>query len=167
MRTLALPFLLVVAAIAVPAAEDTWAPLRFLEGNWIGDGGGVPGQGTGAFSFRFDLQGTVLVRRSHAQYPPTKDRPAYRHDDLMVIFQEAGLRAVFFDNEGHVIRYAVSPQGDGVEFLSEPATGAPRFRFTYTKQGRDAVLMRFEIAPPGQPETFKTYVEGRARRTQD
>lgn len=59
--------------------------LQFLAGS----GTGEPGQGVGEFSFSFDLQDKVLVRKSFAEYPATKEKPAYRHDDMMIIYKDA------------------------------------------------------------------------------
>ena len=147
----------------------TWAPLSFLLGEWIGEGGGGPGQGTGGFSFTFDLQKTIVVRKNHAEYPATKDRPAYSHSDLMIIYPQPGggrLRGMYFDNEGHVIDYAVeSSEGRStVQFRSEASSANPGFRLTYKKTGADTLALKFEIAPPGKPEGFATYIEATARR---
>ena len=89
-----------------------WGPAQFLVGNWAGEGGGQPGQGSGAFSFSPDLQGKVLVRKSFAEYPPANGRPASRHDDLTIVYRDEtthALRATYFDNEEHVIQYTVKP----------------------------------------------------------
>ena len=160
----------ILAAIAIAAPDDAaWEPLAFLIGNWTGEGTGAPGEGTGGFSFRYDLQGKVLVRKNHADYPKTKDRPAYSHEDLMVIYKEspaAPFRADYFDNEGHVIHYAISitPDHSSVEFVSDPAAAAPRFRFTYQRTGQGTLGIKFEIAPPGKPEAFAPYIDAKARR---
>src|SRR5438552_17948620 len=61
-----------------------WDSWQFLLGEWIGEGGGAPGQGEGSFNFSLDLQKQVLVRKNHSDYPATKERQAYSHDDLMV-----------------------------------------------------------------------------------
>jgi hypothetical protein len=152
-------------AAAAVAAPDTWAPVRSLVGEWRGEGSARPGEGRGTFSFRFDLGGSVLVRRDHAEYPAAGGRPAVVHDGLMVVYpQGSALAAVYFDNEGHVIRYDVSPAAPGVVFLSEPVAGAPRYRLTYEPVARDEVMVTFEVAPPGEPPAFKTYVAGRSRR---
>jgi len=76
------------------------------------------------------------------------------------------LRAIFFDGEGHVIRYAVTVASDGnsIEFLSEAAPGGTRCRMTYNRAGADSVTEKFEIAPPGKPNDFATYVEFNAKR---
>src|SRR5205085_11953778 len=100
-------------ARALPAA---WSDFDPLAGAWVADSSG-PGTPTGGFEFVPDLQGRVLVRRNFAEYPKTKDRPATRHEDLMVIFhQGAGTRADYYDNEGHVIRYAVTVEKGLVTF---------------------------------------------------
>lgn len=143
--------------------------LNFLLGDWVAEGGGGPGQGTGGFSFAPDLQGTILIRKNYAEYPGTKDKAAYRHDDLMVVYKDPNskqLRATFLDNEGHVINYGVhsGPAGDTIEFLSDAATSSPRYRLTYQTTGADTLKLRFEIAPAATPDLFKTYIEASARR---
>lgn len=110
-----------------------------------------------------------MVRKSYAEYPATKDKPAYRHDDVMVVYADGPsnqLRAIFFDNEGHIINYSIRVTDDGssIEFLSEVQGQSSRFRFTYQKAGADAVKFKFEIAPPGKPNSFQNYIEGAAHR---
>jgi hypothetical protein len=150
--------------------EDPWEPYRYLVGDWVGEGGGRPGQGTGRFSFRWDLQEHVLVRRNIAELPAAQGRPAAVHEDLMVIHPgEAGaMKAVYFDSEGHVIRYTVEVVKDRgtLVFMSDPSAMTPRFRLTYTKGRGDEVLIKFELAPPGKPDGFRTYLEGKARRVE-
>ncbi len=167
---LILVFTLLIGSLAASqASKNDLGPLEFLSGNWVADGGGAPGQGTGGFSFAPDLQGAVLVRKSYAEYPATKDKPAYRHDDLMVIYKEPAanrLRAVFFDNEGHTIYYSIRAEdgANSIEFLSELQPSAPRYRLTYYKAGADTLKLKFEIAPAGKPEAFRTYIEATAHR---
>ena len=151
------------------AADDPWKPYEFLVGQWTGDGGGEPGKGSGEFSFAWDLQKKVLVRRNRADFPAAAGRPAVSHEDLMVIYrrEDGGPgKAIYFDSEGHVINYAASISDDKrtLTFLSEAAATVPRFRLTYTKEKEDTVHIKFEIAPPGKPDDFKTYLEGGAHR---
>src|SRR5579884_2868114 len=130
-------FLLALLAGVAAHAED-WGPLQFLVGHWTGEGSGSPGVGSGAFSFTPDLQGHVLVRRSFAEYPAKDGRPATRHDDLMIVYREAEsprLHAVFFDSEGHVIRYGVTPVEHGAQFVSDGGAFQMRFRLTYIADG--------------------------------
>ena len=167
MRHAALTVLLAAAPLwsqPAPPAADAFAPVRFLAGEWSGEGDGKPGAATGSASFRFDLDGKVLVRRSFADYPAANGRPASRHEDLMTVFAEGGqLKAFYVDNEGHVIRYLVAPVPGGAVFTSEPAPG-PRFRLTYLQKSEAVVALRFEIAPPGKPEAFSTYIEASTRK---
>ena len=82
----------------------------------------------------------------------------------MTIFLEGGeLKALYLDNEDHVIRYQVVEVPGGVAFTSDPAPG-PRFRLTYLRRPEALVTVRFEIAPPGKPEAFSTYLEAATRR---
>jgi hypothetical protein len=146
----------------------SWSKFDFLIGTWDAAGTGSPGAGTGVFSFNFDLQHRVLLRRSHTEYPADPTRPTFAHDDLMVIYADDQqlFRADYYDNEGHVIRYTIEFSADGntCTFVSESLISRPRFRLTYSKTDKHQLLIKFEIAPPGQPNDFKTYVEGTAQR---
>lgn len=146
-------------------AQD-WGPLKFLIGRWGGEGNTADqGSGAGAFSFTPDLQGKILIRRNFAEYPAANGKPAYRHDDLMIVYHDGAthdLRATYFDSEEHLIHYAIKPTANGVEFLSDGAQATPRFRLTYTAAGADKLILKFEIAPPGKD--FAPYIEARAHR---
>src|SRR5271170_3986737 len=132
MRAFVLLLLGVASLLAQQSKTDArWAPLGFLIGEWVGEGGGAPGQGEGGFSFLPDQDGRILIRKNYANYPATKDKPAYSHTDLTIIYQESAeakgdteLRAIYFDNEGHTIHYTVlpAPDGNSVQFLSEAST---------------------------------------------
>jgi hypothetical protein len=172
MRTLLLLTIFVAVtgqATAQQSDESKWNEWRFLLGKWVAEGGGQPGQASaGGFSFDFDLQGKVLIRRNYSEYPATASKPPFRHDDLMLIYQEPnkGTRADYFDNEGHVIHYSVTFSEDKktVTFVSDVISSAPRFRFIYRQVKDDSLSMEFDIAPPGKPDSFSKYVEGTAKR---
>jgi hypothetical protein len=154
---------LLLASAPLPAAD--WGPLEFLVGKWSGAGGGGRGQGSGAFSFTPDLQNTVLVRKSFAEYPPANGKPAFRHDDLMIVYRDPAshdFRAIYFDSEEHTIQYSVKPAAEGVVFESAPNPTAPRYRLTYTRTGAATARFKFEIAPPGKD--FTAYIEASLRR---
>lgn len=163
-------FLLFLAFIAVSSAthaqQPGLSPLQFLLGTWEAE---PSSSGTvGSTTFAPDLQGKVIVRTNHAEYPPAGGRPAIVHDDLMVIYAEPAkpLQADYYDNENHVIRYVISsgPLG-GVIFLSPSVAGTARYRLTYTPVTADRVAGQFEIAPPDKPEAFSTFLRWFMRRT--
>ena len=149
---------------STPLYADDWGPLQFLVGKWTGEGSGSPGQGNGAFSFTPDLQNKILVRKSFAEYPPGNGKPAYRHDDLMIVYRDEShdFRAIYFDSEDHTIQYSVKPTTVGVVFESAPSQSAPRYRMTYTATGTSGARFKFEIAPPGKD--FTTYIEASLHR---
>jgi hypothetical protein len=149
------------------ADEDPWADFRFLIGTWISDN--KPEDGSCRFSLEAELGVKVLVRRNTAELPAAKGRPAGKHEDLVIIYRATGgkqFRASYFDNEGHVIQYAITPLPDknGLVFLSDADPAGPRFRLTYTKGESDKVAVKFEIAPSGKAKEFHTYLEGSVRR---
>ncbi len=167
-----IPFVLLACLYGIMNAgstNDTWTALQSLVGTWEGFGTGSPGAGGGVFSFAVDLQGRIIVRKNHSEYPASEGRPATVHDDLLIAYQDdssRAVRAIFFDNEGHVIHYAVNVSSDKktVTFVSAPEPAAPRFRLSYLMNKGDELTITFEIAPPGKPDSFKTYLEGKARR---
>src|SRR5215468_10338249 len=166
--------LLYIALIgSTPAQAQTdktgnaFDPVRFLVGEWAGEGSSKAGQGQGTFSIKEDLGGAILVRRDHTDYPVANGNPAFSLDVLMVIYAEGGqLRATYFDSEKHAIYYTAKSvvPGTSIQFVSVEAPGAPTFRLTYSKTGDDNMRVKFELAPPGKPDSFSTYAEGEARR---
>jgi len=153
-----------------PAIESS--PLKkyaFLIGDWIGEGNGQPGQGTGYFSIKPDLDGRILVRKNHTEYPATKEKPAFAHDDLMIIYADKPgelSNAIYIDNEDHTIHYTTtfSEDGKNIIFTSTPSAVMPTFRLTYTQLDTATLKLKFEIAPPGHPDTFHLYLEGKVHR---
>ncbi len=140
-----------------------------LIGEWEATGGGQPGQAAGLASFTPELQGKILVRRSYAEYPASKDKPAYRHDDLLIVYGDPGNKskhAIYFDNEGHVINYTVATSADGctISLLSAPEESAPGYRLTYLEKSANQLDGKFEVAAPGKE--FATYLQWSSRRKQ-
>ena len=80
MKLLTRIIIVLLAATAVSAqvssSKTALDDLKFLIGDWEATGGGDPGVGKGGFSFTFDLQSKIIIRRSYAEYPATTDRPA-------------------------------------------------------------------------------------------
>ena len=145
-----------------------WQAWQYLLGEWEGGHEGDPVQGHGIFSFSFDLDENILVRKNRTVFPATAERAGYTHDDLLIIYSEYNgeKRAIYFDNEEHVIQYAVKVTDDNktIALESDPVPSIPQFRFTYIHTGPDTLEARFEMTPPGQPGAFFTYLEGTARR---
>ena len=153
------------ALVASAAPDDPWGVLRALLGDWTGEGGGKPGESTSAsFSFAFDLGDRIVVRKSHSEYAPKPgERQGIVHDDLMVVYPAgAGMKAIYFDNEGHVIEYGVTFATERVVFETDAAAPGPRFKLEYSQRGRDALAIAFFIAPPGG--AYQPYVSGTAHR---
>jgi hypothetical protein len=158
-------------ALAVPqsdpafsATADPWQALAFLEGTWDAraQGGSAGAQSNGQYTFKPELKHHVLVRSSEA-YAACKGPTSFdcEHSDLLYVYQEAEnqpLKAIYFDNEGHVIRYDVStPDSTSAVFLSEASPTAPQFRLVYVL--KDAVMSgKFQMRMPGQAE-WKSYLE--------
>jgi len=155
----------VLLALALAGAPAPFGPSwNALVGEWRGEGKGSPGEGSGVASFRFELEGHVLVRRNVADYPAAGSKPAVHHEDLMVVYPGASpaeARAIYFDNESRVIEYTASWSADGrtLTFVSSASAPGPRFRLVYKVLGPDRISVDFDIAPPGAAE-FKTYVSG-------
>lgn len=146
-----------------PAPEAAaLAPLGFLLGRWEAAGTGTPGTASGTTSFESAADGHALVRHNLAA------TARGRHADVMLIYSEpaGAIRALYADNEGHVIRYTVTvpPGGREVVFASDGEPGAPRFRLTHRLDSDGTLATRFEIAAPGSTE-FTTYLEGVGRRS--
>jgi hypothetical protein len=153
----------------LPKNTTSWSDWSFLLGEWISaDSNGVPGAASkGWFSLTPDLDGKILVRKNHAEYPPSNGRPGIVHDDLMIVYREGDATKAFYDdNEGHVIRYSVSVSADKrkIVFASEKAPGTPQYRLTYENLEADVVKLAFEIAPPDKPDQFTRYVEATVKR---
>lgn len=130
--------------------------LRFLVGSWNATPG--PDGALGRTSFHVEVKGHVMVRDNRADYPAAGGKPAVSHEDLMVIYAEGSgpLKAIYFDNEGHVIRYTASAlDAKSVTFLSDTVAGQPRFRLTYAATAPDRLSGEFASAPPDAPGKFK------------
>jgi hypothetical protein len=60
--------------------------------------------------------------------------------------------------------YAEYPPAAGrAVFSSDPTGGGPRFRLSYKLQADGGLDGEFEIAPPGAPDAFKSYLTWHSR----
>jgi len=133
------------------SAQDAWKPLAFLIGTW--EGRTADGT-TGTYSFQPELHEHILAR--HSINPACKD---CAHSDLLYVYQDLpnqSYKAIYFDNEGHVIHYDVTtPTPTTAVFLS--VQPGPQYRLTY--ELKDSTMHgKFQIKLPAQTE-FKSYLE--------
>jgi hypothetical protein len=163
-------FFLMVGMTALPlysqapatAAPDPWASLAFLQGTWEAKGQGATGAASyGTYTFRKELGGHILARRGETTECKGPADFDCGHGDMLYVFREmpgGPLKAIYFDNEGHVIHYDVTtPTSTSVEFLSEASRPGPQFRLVYELKG-DVMSGRFQMHMPGQAE-WKSYLE--------
>ena len=151
------------AALAAQSAVDPWKSLQFLMGAWEAktQGGSANATSSGTYTFRPELRGHVLARHSGSEVCKGPADYHCEHADLLYVFQDAPgqpYKAIYFDNEGHVIHYEVSvPTESRVIFLSDPSRPGPQFRLTYELEGSN-LSGKFQIRMPGQVE-FTSYLE--------
>jgi hypothetical protein len=161
----------VSALTALNAVQARASPAKFgskwqaLIGEWKGEN--ASGGSSGACGFHLDLADHIMVRTNHAVLAATGGDAAKAHEDLMIIYPEAVEdkgKAVYFDNEGHVIEYDAEWSADGntLTFLSKPSAG-PQFRLIYKKEDATSFSVIFAMAAPGQG-SFKVYTSGKIKR---
>jgi hypothetical protein len=146
-------------------SSNQWEKWNHLIGEWAGKGNGQPGQGDGRFSFQTDLDGKIIVRKNHTVLVSTANSPEKAHDDLLIVYQGNegnSQEAIYFDSEGHTIKYKVSFSDKSIVLTSETSADVPRYRLSYTEIDSKAVNISFEIALPQKPDEFKMYLSGEA-----
>lgn len=156
--------LLAQAQTPASSAPNPLQSLSFLEGTWEAkiQGGSSGGQRSGSYTFQRELKNHILARHTknagECKGPEAFDCD---HGDLLYVFPASdghSLKAIYFDNEGHVISYNLStPTATSAEFLSEAQQGAPQFRLSYELR-KTVMFGKFEIRMPGQAE-WKSYLE--------
>ena len=164
MRLIAIFVAATLLLTAQSGSTPDWKKLEFLLGKWTGIAAEKEtplGAGQGAFSFELELNKKIVVRRNNATYDS-----GVRHDDLMVIYFDgpagAPPRAIYFDSEGHVIRYNVTvPSVNRAVFESDGTQPGPKYRLTYWMEG-SSLKGTFEVAPPGAE--YKTYMSWASKR---
>ncbi len=144
--------------------------LGYLVGVWKDEvREGEPGRATGGGeSWRLALAGQILVREAWCEFLASASRPAYRHEDLLIVFAESDseMRGIFWDSEGHLIRYRElhpDPDGKGFGLVSDPATPGPRQWLRYRFEEPDHLSAVFSLHPPGAPG-FVPYLTWRSVR---
>jgi hypothetical protein len=164
-------FAIVFAALtAVSFGQQglNWDKWSWLIGAWKGEGSGLPGQGGGEFTFQFDLDQQILVRKSHSEYPAAPGKPNIVHEDLLIVYPDSTgkpMKAVYFDNEGHVIHYSVAIADSTIALTSEKTANVPIFRLIYERLDDRSVKVKFEMSQDG--EKYSTYLEGTSVRIKE
>jgi hypothetical protein len=158
--------LFAVADTCFGQEEPSWGNWNRLIGKWVGEGSGVPGQGGGTFSFSYDLDETIIVRKSRSEYPSSDHTTTLIHEDLMIIYRDLNgkpTRAIYFDNESHTIEYDILYSDNSIVLLSDPVGSVPVFKLTYTLSDHETLHTTFEISQDGR--TYITYIEGNSIKT--
>lgn len=151
------------------SVPDPFASLSFLLGTWEAKTVNDPAViANGTYTFRKELNGHILARHTSATGCTGPEDFNCQHGDLLYIYTDAlgqPLRAIYFDNEGHVIHYTVNtPTATTAEFLSE--AGRPGLQFRLLYQLKDAVMIgKFQIRMPGQQD-WKSYLEWTGSRVE-
>ena len=154
-------FLLVPTAMG-QSGPDPFRSLSFLIGTWDAKTVNNPRvTASGTYTFRTELSGHILARHTTSEGCKGPEDFNCEHGDLLYIYADApgeALRAIYFDNEGHVIHYAVTtPTPTTAEFLSDPGVRGPQFRLFYELNG-SVLSGRFQIRMPGGKQ-WQSYLE--------
>ncbi len=159
-----------LAQSPAPSGTDAFQSLRFMEGEWSAATPGAAGTPAvaGSYTFRRELGGHVLARHSTSASCKAPTNFDCEHGDLLYVYvEEPGqhLKAIYFDNEGHVIHYNVStPTSSSVEFLSDPSNPGPQFRLSYELKNQ-IMSGRFQVHMPGAGD-WKSYLEWSGKKSQ-
>lgn len=151
-------------------ADDVWAPVRPILGEWEGTSSGRPGRGTIRRQYRLVLRDRFIEVRNTSNYPPQANNPkGETHEDAGYISYDRA-RKVFvlrqFHVEGFVNTYVsrdVEPKQ--IVFTTEAIENIPagwRARETYRFAADDEMVEVFELAEPGKE--FTVYSEARLKR---
>jgi hypothetical protein len=164
-RILLTSILLFAFAITGFSQQNPWSNWNWLLGEWQGEGSGQPGQGDGTFSFTFELDKKVIVRKSSTEFPATDSKPKSVYEDLMVVYLDYTgnpSKAIYFNSEGHTINYSISYRESTIILISEKIPNGPIFRLTYTLIDDNTVNTKFEMSMDG--EQFFTHIEGNSKK---
>ena len=145
--------------------QNSWDKWNWLLGEWQGEGSGQPGQGGGTFTFAFELDKKIIVRKSSTEFPATENRPKFVYQDLMIVYLDYTgnpTKAICFNNEGYTINYLITYAEKTIILTSEKIPNAPIFRLTYTLLDDNTVNTKFEMSQDG--ENFMTHIEGKSKK---
>lgn len=165
MKTLLVGLVACLASLNAQTSKSAANPLQslaFLQGTWDAKAQGTAGvAANGSYTFRLELGDHVLARHSYSSDCKGPKDFDCGHSDLLYVYVESpgqALKAIYFDNEGHVIHYDVStPDPATALFLSDASLPGPHFELVYSL--RDSVMSgKFQMQVPGATE-WKSYLE--------
>ena len=162
--------LILVQPLVARNSMSGWEKWQYMMGAWFGEGSGQPGSGSGSYTLKPKLGGCILERKGVADIPAAEGRPAVHHEDVMFVYKNSEgnpVKAIYFDNENHVIPYDITYVDNKIILVSEANGSMPRFRLTYEKLEDKQMNIRFEMAMPDAPDEFKMYLEGKNRKTKE
>jgi hypothetical protein len=152
--------------LAQTPPPDRWQALNFLLGTWAANvqGGSAGASSNGLYAFELELKRHVLARVYAGPVncvAPVSQTFDCQHSDLLYIYQEGDgqpFKAIYLDNEGHVIHYDVStPDATTAVFLSAASATGPQFRLIYQRKN-STMSGKFQMRMPGQTD-WKSYLE--------
>ena len=137
---------------------DKW---NWLIGEWKDNGSRQPEQASNTFTFTFDLDRKIIVRKTNSSQPDITGKYNFIHQDLMIIYpDQTGKpdKSIYFDNEGHIINYKISFEGKSIVFKNYDIGNNPAYRMTYTRNDNETISRKFELSR--DRENFTTYEQG-------
>jgi hypothetical protein len=150
----------------IASAEDAFAALQFLVGNWEAEPSAAVT--VAKTDFAPDLQGKAIVRHNHAEYPATAGKPGYTHDDMLVVYREvkpAATKGLYLDSDGYYARYTVTSKGPGqAVFVSDVIAGFPRYRTTYELLPDGRLSTNIEVSPAGKANAYAPFLQWISKR---
>ncbi len=150
------------SCFAQTAKQDSiWLPLKVFLGSWKGQGGGEPGIGDYARTYRFVLNRKFIEIKNKSTYPPTANNPKGEVHEDWGYFSYDKLRHTFilrqFHIEGFVNQYrldSISSDGKKLVFVSEAIENIPsgwRAKESYDILSENQIQETFELAEPNKP----------------
>lgn len=151
----------VISRAQLTKRDSLWLPIHFFIGEWTGQGGGEPGQGTYVRSYKWIMDKRYIEVNNQSTYPPSganKNKGEVHADKGF--FSYDGTRKCFmlrqFHTEGFINQYkldSISPDKKFIVFVSEAIENIPagfRARESYKIVGENEFIETFEIAEPGK-----------------
>lgn len=171
-RAIPLALFLSVALGATQGPKpDVWAPFRFLEGAWVGQGDGMSGVSAVTQHFEFVLNENFLHVATKAVFEPQERNPKGEvHEDVGYISYDGSRKSFIFRGfyvEGFVNQYVgtVSEDGNTLTFETESVENAPagtRAKVVFVRAGDSELEQSFHVAWPGKD--YACYSTNRLRK---